>query len=274
MNQTATRPYAEVIGDPIAHSKSPLIHNFWAQKLGLGVEYSATHVTAAGLSDYIEARRGDPLWRGCNITKPHKVAVLDHINDPGGIRTSIGAANTVARSENGALFGTNTDAGGFYLPIADLPLEGQSAIVIGAGGAARAVLFALARCGIADVTLLARNPLAGAGLLAHFGLKGSVKPMAAALPSAALLVNTTPLGMEGHDPLTIDVDSLDSETFVYDLVYAPLETKLIKAARARGLEAIGGLEMLIGQARIAFELFFDAEPPAEGDDELRALLIK
>lgn len=269
------RPYAEVIGDPIAHSKSPLIHNFWAQKLGLDVDYRATLVTPTGLGDYIAARRSDPLWRGCNVTKPHKVAMLDHVEDPGDIRGSIGAMNTVARNESGLLFGTNTDVGGFYLPIADVPLESASTIVIGAGGAARAVLFALARSGIGDVTLLSRNPLAGAGLLAHFGIIGSVKPMTAALPpAAALLVNTTPLGMTGHDPLLIDLDPLDGDTLVYDLVYAPLETKLVKAAQARGLDAIGGLEMLIGQARIAFELFFDAEPPQDCDDELRALLTQ
>lgn len=267
-----TRPYAEVIGDPIAHSKSPLIHNFWAKKLGAEVDYHAVQISPAGLSAYIETRRADASWRGCNVTIPHKVKVLDLVDDPGGIRGSIGAMNTVARGENGALFGTNTDAAGFYLPIADLPLEGQSAIVIGAGGAARAVLFALARCGIGDVTLLARNPLAGAGLLAHFGLKGSVKPLSAPLPAAALLVNASPLGMVGHDPLTLNLDTLPDDCLIYDLVYAPLETELMKAADARGLDAIGGLEMLIGQARIAFELFFNAEPPQDCDDELLGLL--
>ena len=266
------RPYAEVIGDPIAHSKSPLIHNFWAHKLGLDVEYRAVRVSPAGLSDYIEARRGDALWRGCNVTIPHKISVLDLVDDLGGVRDSIGAMNTVARGEDGVLFGTNTDAAGFYLPIADVALEGEGAIVIGTGGAARAVLFALARCGIGDVTLLARNPLAGAGLLAHFGLKGSVKPFSAPLPLAALLVNASPLGMVGHDPLTLDLDTLADDCLVYDLVYAPLETALMAAAHTRGLDTVGGLEMLIGQARIAFELFFGAEPPQDCDDELRALL--
>lgn len=267
-------PYAEVIGDPVAHSRSPLIHNFWAQKLGIDIEYRAMQVTPAGLSDYIAARRSDRLWRGCNVTIPHKVAIIDHVDDPGDIRQSIGAMNTVARGESGALFGTNTDAAGFYLPIADAPLEGRTAIVIGTGGAARAVLFALARCGIADVTLLARNPLAGAGLLAHFELRGSVKPMTAPLPPAALLVNTTPLGMIGQDPLIINLDSLEQDTLVYDLVYNPLETMLVKAAHARGLDVIGGLEMLVAQASIGFELFFDAEPPRDCDDELFLLLTK
>lgn len=269
-----TRPYAEVIGDPIAHSKSPLIHNFWATTLGLDVDYRAVQVSPAGLNAYIEMRRADASWRGCNVTIPHKVKMLDLVDDPGGVRASIGAMNTIARGENGALFGTNTDAAGFYLPIADLPLEGESAIVIGAGGAARAVLFALARCGVGDVTLLARNPLAGAGLLAHFGLKGSVKPLTATLPPAALLVNASPLGMVGHDPLALNLDTLPDGCLIYDLVYAPLETALMKAADARGLDAIGGLEMLIGQARIAFELFFNAEPPQDCDDELLGLLSK
>ena len=143
-----TKPYAEVIGDPISHSKSPLIHNFWAEALGLDVEYRAVHVTPEGLAAYFAERKADPDWRGCNITVPHKVEALAHVEDRGDVRTTIGAINTVIRAEDGALVGTNTDAAGFYAPLSELDLAGQPVTVIGAGGAAPAILFALSRMGV------------------------------------------------------------------------------------------------------------------------------
>jgi shikimate dehydrogenase len=146
--------------------------------------------------------------------------------------------------------------------------------VVGAGGAARAVLFALSKVGVGRVTLLNRTPLKGAALLAGFGLKGDALPLEARLrPDTTLLVNTSALGMAGQPPLTLDLDPLPGEAIVYDIVYAPLETPLLAAARARGLDTVDGLEMLIGQAALAFELFFGAAPPRERDDELRALLL-
>src|SRR5690606_27613187 len=112
--------YAEVIGDPIAHSKSPLIHGFWLDALGIDAAYRAHHVAPDALGAYFAARRDDPDWRGCNVTIPHKQAALDHVEDHGGLRATIGAINTVVRAEDGALIGTNTDVGGFYAPIAGL----------------------------------------------------------------------------------------------------------------------------------------------------------
>ena len=122
------------------------------------------------------------------------------------------------------------------------------------------------------MTLLARNPLKGAALLARFGLKGKVQPLEMPLPPVALLVQTTQLGMTGQPPLDIDLSPLPDDALVYDIVYAPLRTPLLLAAEARGLEIVDGLEMLIGQAALAFELFFGAEPPRDADEELRALL--
>ncbi len=267
------RPYAEVIGDPIAHSQSPLIHNFWLGKLGIDAEYRARHVAPDNLRDYFLERSKDANWRGCNITLPHKVAALDHAADPGGVRGSIGAANTVIRGEDGKLMATNTDAGGFLLPIMHLPLAGKHAIVIGSGGAVRAILYALGQAGIASVTLLARNGLKAAGLIAQAGLKGDVLPMDSELPPAALLVNGTPLGMTGQPPLEIDLAPLGDDAIVYDIVYTPVETELLKSARARNLMAIDGLGMLIGQAALAFELFFGSQPPEGHDDELRERLM-
>lgn len=265
-------PYAEVIGDPIGHSKSPLIHRFWLEKLGLTGDYKAQHVKADDLGRYFAERREDPSWRGCNITVPHKEAALAHVADPGGVRQSIGAINTVFRDEAGGIASTNTDAAGFWSPISGLDLAGKPVIVIGAGGAARAVLFALARVGVGEVTIFNRTPLKAAALLSSFGLKGKVLPLGAPLPPAALLVNTSTLGMTGQPPLDLDLAPLPNDAIVYDIVYAPLETRLLLAAEHRGLETVDGLDMLIGQAALAFELFFDAEPPREHDDDLRTLL--
>lgn len=265
--------YAEVIGNPVFHSKSPIIHKFWLQKLGLVGDYQATQVEPDDLKQFIMKRMTDPDWRGCNVTIPHKIAVIDHVADPGGVRDSIGAMNTIARMENGEFIGTNTDAAGFYAPISDVKLKGASVAVLGSGGAAHAVLFALSRCEVADVTLLVRNPLKGAGLLAKFGLKGTVHKLGTAIPSVNLLVNATSLGMTGQPPLAVDLSPLPDDAIVYDLVYAPLQTHLLSAAENRGLVTIDGLEMLVGQASFAFELFFGAAPPRQYDEELRALLV-
>jgi len=266
-------PYAEVIGHPIGHSKSPLIHQFWLDRLGMVARYQATDIEPEQLSNYFAERRDDPEWRGCNITIPHKIAALEFVADPGEVRNSIGAINVAFRDEAGVLTGTNSDAGGFYGPISDISLVGETAVVIGSGGASRAVLFALAQADIGEVVILARNSLRAAGLLAHFGLKGSVLPMDARLPKAALLVNASPLGMKGQEPLMLDLSPLPDDSLVYDLVYAPIETPLLKTARARQLETVDGLEMLVGQAAIAFELFFGVAPPDDGEDELRAKLL-
>ena len=267
-----TGPYAEVIGDPIAQSKSPLIHGFWLEVLGLSGDYRRAHVKPEALAAYIEERRNDPDWRGCNVTMPHKAAVMALVDDPGGIRGTIGAMNTVVRQPDGSLIGTNTDAAGFYAPLAELDLEGAPVAVVGAGGAARAVLFALARANVGKVTILNRSPLKAMGLLATFGLKGEVLGLDAQLPPVSLLVNSSSLGMKGQPPLDLDLSLLPEDAIVYDLVYSPLHTGLLRAAEARGLDTVDGLDMLIGQAALAFELFFGAPPPEGRDEDLRALL--
>ncbi|WP_294256919.1 shikimate dehydrogenase [uncultured Sphingomonas sp.] len=264
--------YAEVIGDPIAHSKSPIIHKFWLDALGIEGDYRRTHVLGEDLATYFARAKDDSDWRGCNVTIPHKLAVMDLVGDPGGVRNTIGAMNTVIRGEDGGLIGTNTDAGGFFSPIAGLELEGRHAVVVGAGGGARAVLFALSRVGIGKVTILNRNVLKAAALLSSFGVKGDALPIGAPLPPADLLVNASPLGMDGQPALDLNLDPLPEHAVVYDIVYAPLETPLLAQARDRELDTVDGLEMLVGQAALAFELFFGAEPPRDRDEELRALL--
>lgn len=268
-----TLPYAEVIGDPIAHSKSPLIHNFWLQCLGIEAEYRKTHVTAQGLAAYVLNRRADPDWLGCNVTIPHKIAVMDYADDPGGVRERIGAMNTIACETGGPLVGTNTDAGGFLQPLLREGWRGRSAVLVGAGGAARAILFALASLDVADITIMARDPGKGRALFDRAGIDGRVIGFDDPLPAADLLVNSSPLGMMGLPALTLDLTPLGPDALVYDIVYAPLETGLLRDARARGLKTLDGLEMLIGQAALAFDIFFDAQPPREQDEELRALLM-
>jgi shikimate dehydrogenase len=270
---TQTLPYAEVIGDPIAHSKSPIIHNFWLAELGIEAEYRKTHVRADELAAYFLKRRADPDWLGCNITIPHKIAALDYVDDPGGVRERIGAINTVACETGRPLIGTNTDAGGFLQPLLRARWTGSRAILVGAGGASLAIAFAMRSVGISDLTIVARDAAKGQALLDRMGFEGRVQGFDAPLPAADLLVNASPLGMTGHDPYVPDLSPLPSAAIVYDIVYAPLETPLLAAARARGLATLDGLEMLIGQAALAFDLFFDAEAPRDKDAALRELLL-
>ena len=269
---TDTLPYAEVIGDPIAHSKSPVIHGFWLEKLEIEAEYRKTHVKPEELAAYFLKRRADPDWLGCNVTIPHKVAVMDYVTDPGNVGGLIGAMNTIACETGGPLIGTNTDAGGFLAPLQAMEWSGKSAVIIGAGGAARAILYALDQMGVSDITIMVRDTAKGQALLDRAGVQGTVIAMDEALPSAELLVNSSPLGMTGQPPLAIDLSPLPPEAVVYDIVYAPPDTPLLVQARARDLRTIDGLEMLIGQAALAFDIFFDAPAPREYDDELRARL--
>ncbi|HTH29600.1 MAG TPA: shikimate dehydrogenase [Sphingobium sp.] len=266
-------PYAEVIGDPIAHSKSPVIHNHWLRELDIEAEYRKTHVTREGLAAYFLSRRADPDWLGCNVTIPHKVAVMDYVEDPGDVRGRIGAMNTIACETGGPLIGTNTDAGGFLQPLDAIGWRGEEAVLVGAGGAALAIGFALGARGVRHLTVMARDPAKGQALLDRCGLEGCVIAFTDTLPATRLLVNSSPLGMTGQPPLDLDLAPLPDDATVYDIVYAPLETGLLGAARNRGLATIDGLAMLIGQAALAFEIFFDALPPRDDNDAaLRALL--
>lgn len=266
------RPYAEVIGDPIAHSKSPIIHGFWIEQCGIDTAYRAAHVLPEDLADYIKTRSADPNWRGCNVTIPYKEAVLQLVADPGGVGKSIGAMNTIVRDDKDALIGTNTDAAGFVSPLIAAEWEGKSAIVVGSGGAARAIIYGLKMIGVTDFTIVARNALKAMGLLSQLGVKGNVIGFDKPLPSAHLLVNASALGMNGQEPYTPDLSPLPSGAVVYDVVYTPLDTPLLQAADASGLAVVDGLEMLVGQAAAAFELFFGKEAPRDDDDALWALL--
>jgi shikimate dehydrogenase len=266
-----TRLYAEVIGDPITHSKSPIIHQFWLEKLEIDADYDAHHVTVEGLSDYFEKRRRDPNWRGCNITLPHKLTAKAFVPNRSPIAELVGAINTVSRHWDGTLTATNTDFEGFAEPLADRHFT--SAIVIGAGGAARSVLTALAERDGLTITIMNRDVEKAAALLREFDMVGQALPLTETPPIVDLLVNASSLGMIGYPKTPMVVDQVQPDGLVYDLVYAPLETELLHAAKKREIETIDGLTMLIGQAAAAFTRFFGADAPREYDEQLRELLI-
>jgi len=281
------KPFAEVIGDPIAQSKSPAIHGFWLGKLGIDADYRVCHVLSSGLGDYLATRRGDPLWRGCNVTMPHKQAVIPLLDRLDPLAAKVGAVNTIV-PENGALVGYNTDVPGFLEPLE--PLLGQihlfrMARVLGTGGAARAIVTALAEARMV-IVLAGRDPAKARALLDELDPMGEhhVAPLdhfADATDFAFddrkqcldLVVNASSLGMTGQPPLVFDMSHAPPGSVFYDIVTSPLETDFLKAARAAGFPTIDGLAMLIGQADHAFRRFFGATPPrGEADAELRALL--
>lgn len=274
------RPYAEVIGDPITHSKSPLIHNFWLGKLGIDAEYRACHVRPSELQDYFARRRGDAAWRGCNVTIPHKESVAALVDEADGGVSSIGAVNTVARRVDGRIAGTNTDVDGIADAVATLELGGRHAVVIGAGGAARAAFAFLAGRGCASVRVLARSPDRAIRAASASGLAIDVYPFNAAasgaLASASMLINASQLGMTGQEPMPkfvlAGLADMAANALVFDMVYAPLETGLLRAARELEMRTSDGLVMLIGQAARAFELFFGQSASREYRAELRDLL--
>lgn len=282
-----TRAYAEVIGDPIAQSKSPAIHGFWLDRMGLDADYRACHVTPDGLADYIAERRGDPNWRGCNVTMPHKQAVIGHLDRLEIGAELVGAVNTITRRHNGALIGTNTDVGGFLEPLAAVLAQNhlfRMARVLGTGGAARAIVAALADHGF-TIVLAGRDPAKAQSILdaidpvgehhavdiAHFS-----DPTDFAFDDRQgcldLVVNASPLGMRGQPPLAFDWSHAPPGAIAYDIVTDPLETEFLRNAGASGHQTIDGLAMLIGQAALAFEKFFGGAPPREHDGELRAML--
>lgn len=262
---------AGVLGWPVAHSKSPLIHRFWLAKLGLDGDYGRFPVHPDRLADAIRALPALGL-AGVNVTVPHKVAALAFLDALDATVEQVGAANCVVVGDDGRLTGWNTDVDGVWEPTAALDLAGSEAILVGAGGAARAALAALRRHAVGHVTVVNRSAERAAELLRAARQSGDVRALGEPLPPAAILVNASSLGMTGQPPLDLDLAALRDGAVVFDAVYAPLDTPLLAAARARGLIAIDGLQMLVAQAAAAFELFFAARAPREHDAELRALL--
>jgi shikimate dehydrogenase len=264
-------PYAEVIGDPIAHSKSPAMHRHWLDRLAIDADYRPLRVPAGETRAYLAERRRDPDWRGCNVTAPLKTEVMAHLSALGPDVRSIGAVNTIIHQGEGELLGVNTDAHGALLALAGV--RPQRAVLIGAGGAARAALFALKVMRVPQVTVLNRDMRRARAALDDLEVEGRVLPLGSA-PPADLLVNATTLGMVGNPPVPFDLSALPPTAVVFDMVYAPVETDLLARARARGLATIDGLTMLAEQGAMAFAAFFDGGPDRADTPELRDLLAQ
>jgi shikimate dehydrogenase len=273
MTAAAKPPAACLIGWPAAHSRSPLIHRYWLRTLGIDGGYVIEAVPPDEFKDFV-LRLSLRGFVGANVTIPHKEQALA-LSKPDARAKAVGAANTLW-FENGELCSTNTDVEGF-LDNLDASAPGwdraEEALVLGAGGSARAVVFGLVERGIRTVHLANRTVARAQALADQFG--AGVKPaswdeIAELLPRAGLLVNTTSLGMHGQPRLEIDLARLPDRAVVADLVYVPLQTELLAAARARGLKTADGLGMLLHQAVRGFELWFGRRPQVTA--ELRALV--
>jgi shikimate dehydrogenase len=262
-----------LIGWPAAHSRSPLIHHYWLRTLGIEGGYSIEAVPPENFAEFVLhlSRRG---FVGANVTLPHKEHALA-LTKPDARARAVGAANTLWY-EAGELRSTNTDVEGFVGNL-DACAPGwdaaSDALVLGAGGASRAVVFGLIERGIRHVHLANRTVERARALAEKFG--ANVHPVAweavgDLLPRANLLVNTTSLGMHGQPALALEIGRVPPRAVVADLVYVPLETPLLKAARARGLRTADGLGMLLHQAVRGFELWFGRRPAVT--PELRALV--
>ncbi|WFU42667.1 shikimate dehydrogenase [Bradyrhizobium sp. CB82] len=266
-------PVACLIGWPAAHSRSPLIHRYWLRTLGIDGGYVIEAVPPEDLRDFV-LRLSLHGFVGANVTIPHKEGVLA-LSTPDARAKAIGAANTLWLAGN-ELHSTNTDVEGFVDNL-DASAPGwdaaEEALVLGAGGSSRAIVFGLLERGVRRVHLANRTIARAEALATAFGSR--VQPMAwdainDVMPRARLLVNTTSLGMRGQPALELDIARLPQEAVVADLVYVPLITPLLAAAQARGLKTADGLGMLLHQAVRGFELWFGKRPQVTA--ELRALV--
>lgn len=267
---------AFVIGHPISHSRSPLIHGYWLKKLGIEGSYEAIEVPPHALGDFIaELRNTD--FRGGNVTLPHKEAVMALCDEVDPLARRIGAVNTLIRRGD-QLRGSNSDYIGFLANL-DAKAPGwdhglDQAIVLGAGGAARAIIVALLSRGVKTLHLLNRTPERAKALADEFGsaiLAGDIGGFADCAGGAGLVVNTSAVGMNGTKFEGLALDILPRHCVVTDIVYTPLETPLLIAAQALGLQTVDGLGMLLHQAVPGFEAWFGIKP--EVTEELRAIVL-
>lgn len=270
-------PLAGVIGNPVAHSRSPRLHRHWLARYGIAGDYVPLHVHEQDLRQVIQAlpRMG---FVGVNVTIPHKVAVMELADQLSDRAILIGAANTLIFRSDGKVHADNTDGYGF---IANLRqgapgwrADAGPAAVLGAGGAARAVIEALLEAGVPEILLANRTRTKADSLRQDFGARLHVVDWVQAgnmIEDAALVVNTTSLGMTGQADLRIPLDGLHPGQVVTDLVYSPLKTRLLATADAAGCDTVDGLGMLLHQAVPCFERWFGKRP--EVDDALRAAVL-
>jgi shikimate dehydrogenase len=272
---SASLPRACVIGWPVKHSRSPLIHSYWLEKLGIEGSYGRAEVAPADFPNFITHLAAKD-FRGGNVTLPHKEMAYQMAQRRTEVADRLQAVNTLW-IDGDLLWGDNTDIEGF---LAGLDVEakawdktGDKAVVLGAGGAARAIIQALQSRKIKEILIVNRTPERAEALAHLFGKGVAAWPwnrLSEALAGAGLLVNTTSLGMIGQPALEIDLTPLPNHAVVDDIVYVPLETPLLAQARGRGLRCVGGLSMLLYQAVPGFEHWFGQRP--EVTPELRALI--
>lgn len=271
---------AGLIGWPVAQSKSQLIHEFWLRRLGIDGHYIRLPVRPGEVA---RAFRGMVAlgFAGVQATMPHKRACYDLVDHHTPAAKALGAVNTVIVEEDGSLTGENTDLPGFIEPLAGLDFGGDQVTVLGAGGAAAAVIAGLVSLGARRIAIINRTAEGTARLLDDLAETVAGCEIVAAdwgdaqklASDSRLIANATSLGMAGMPPLPLAVDSLRDDAIVYDIVTHPHDTPLLRAAAARGLRTHDGLEMLVGQAREAFRRFYGAEAPRDADPELRSLLL-
>jgi shikimate dehydrogenase len=274
---TGAAKLAGVIGWPISHSKSPQLHGFWLRKHQVDGAYVPLPVAAGDLEAAVRGlmKAG---FAGLNVTLPHKQAVMALVDEIEPTARRIGAVNTLVFQSDGQILGRNTDAFGFMENLYDcqpgIDLKGRVATVLGAGGAARAVIVALQDAGAGEIRLSNRTEGKASGLARDLGGNITVVPWperSDCLTDAALLVNSTNLGMTGQAVLDIDLSGLPADAVVNDIVYAPLFTPLLKSAAERGLATVDGLGMLLHQGRPGFEAWFGISPVV--DDALRQAVL-
>jgi shikimate dehydrogenase len=274
---------AGVIGFPIGHSLSPRIHGYWLKEHGIEGSYTAIEVHAGELSSFLKSL-AENNYAGVNVTLPHKENALKYVDEVEPLSRFIGAVNTVV-VRNGKLLATNTDMGGFFENLAQgapgFEFHKGKAVVLGAGGAARAIITALLIYGVPEIVLLNRTRERAEEIKKHFAggmpeddITGRIdwqqladkitilpwEEKERALVGANMLVNTTALGMKGKDRLEIDLANLPTAALVNDITYNPLETELLAQARKRGHRVVDGLGMLLHQAVPGFEAWFGVRP--------------
>lgn len=262
---------AGVMGWPVRHSRSPRIHNFWIERHAIDAAY---------IPYAVKPEDGESAFRslakfgfaGTNVTAPHKLTAFQTVDRRDAAADAIGAVNTVFVQADGSLDGTNTDAAGFLdhlqASAPDWRASTGASVVLGAGGAARAAIFALLEAGAPEVRIVNRTKAKADELAGHFGPKAVAvdwAERAGALAGAGLLTNTTTLGMTGQAELDLPLDDLASSAVVYDIVYAPLETDLLKRARMGGHVVVDGLGMLLHQAVPGFSGWFGVTPKVDVD---------